>query len=83
MGKYEFQVSVVDSAGMMTLLAYDFDYNEGQESIRYDGPMELDLRFDDDTGEAEFQIDPEKVHGPVNDYQLQLPNDNSCGFFVV
>jgi hypothetical protein len=23
------------------------------------------------------------VHGPVNSYQLQLPTDNSCGFFTV
>lgn len=30
MGKYEFQVSVVDTGGMMTLLPYEFDYNEGQ-----------------------------------------------------
>lgn len=45
--------------------------------------MQLDLQFDDETRQAEFQIDPEKVHGPVNDYQLILPNDNSCGFFAV
>jgi hypothetical protein len=43
MGKYEFQVSVLDNNNMMTLWAYEFDYNQGEESIRYDGNMQLSV----------------------------------------
>jgi hypothetical protein len=68
MGKYEFKVGVVDGSGMMNLLGYEFDYNQGEEGIRYDGELDLELRFDDTHHYAEFQINPEKVHGPVNGY---------------
>lgn len=68
MGKYEFQVSVLDTNGMMSLLSYEFDYNQGEEIIRYDDTLDLAVTFNADTRYAEFHIDPEKVHGPVNGY---------------
>ena len=49
MGKYEFKVGVVDSGNKMTLLSYEFDYNQGEKSIRYDGEMQVDLRFNDNS----------------------------------
>lgn len=39
MGRYDFQVSVLDSTNKMSLLTYQFDYNQGEESIRYDGSL--------------------------------------------
>ena len=47
MGNYEFKVGVVDSSNKMTLLSYEFPYNQGEESIRYDGDMQVGLSFDD------------------------------------
>lgn len=83
MGKYEFQVSVLDNAGAMNLLSYEFDYNQGEESIHYDGFLTVSLPFNTNVRYSEFSIDPEKVRGPVNSYQLHLPADSSCGFFSV
>lgn len=58
MGKYKFQVSVLDSSSMMSLLTYEFYYNQGEESIRYDDSLDLQVRFDDDTDYQEFHINP-------------------------
>lgn len=49
MGRYDFQVSVLDSTNKMSLLTYQFDYNQGEESIRYDGSLEVEVEFDEHT----------------------------------
>jgi hypothetical protein len=54
MGKYEFQVSVLDSSNMMSLLPFKFDYNQGEENIKYDGSLELSVSFDENTATSEF-----------------------------
>lgn len=41
MGRYAFQVSVLDSTNKMSILTYQFDYNQGEESIRFDGSLEV------------------------------------------
>lgn len=41
MGRYDFQVSVLDSTNKMSILTYQFDYNQGEESIRYDGSLDV------------------------------------------
>jgi hypothetical protein len=70
---YDFSIGVVDSLEAMSILSYQFSYNEKEEEIDYLSSDDMVLRLNSSQPEADFYLESSKIFGSVLDYNLTLP----------
>jgi hypothetical protein len=76
---WNFNVSVVDSLNSLSILNYQFSYNEKEEQIDYLSE-EITIGLD---SSATLTIDAARVYGLVENYNLTLPNTPQCNLIKV